>query len=296
MSQIAVTGRQNTGIVAILPTTIDEIWRVARMAVVGRMAPKSLVEGKDPDEATSACAIAIMAGAELGLTPLMSLRSYAVINGRPALWGDGLKAVVRQSGRCEYIRTGSDQAMGWCEAKRSDTGEVKRVEFTLEQAKRANLTTKTGPWKEGYADVMMERRATNRCLNDLFADVLGGIVDAQEAMDDGPFGEPRDVTTTAQVTRSGPPPVPDEPEPLDVPEFVQQVIDMVAGAADEQSLIVAWEGMAADTLLADHDDALTEVYDARNARLATFQPEADEGGEQQTDGEDQAEIFPLDRK
>lgn len=34
---------------------------------------------------------------------------------------------------------------------------------------------------------------------------------------------------------------------------------------------------------ADHDDALTEVYDARNARLATFQPEADEGGEQQGD-------------
>lgn len=184
--------RLGTGnaVMAFIPTDLDQIWRMARMAVVGKMAPKSLVEGKDPDEATSAAAIAIMAGAELGLTPLMALRSYAVVNGRPALWGDGLKAVVRQSGRCEFIRTGSDQTKGWCEAKRKDTGEEKRVEFTLEQAAAAGLTKKTGPWTSGYADIMMERRATNRCLNDLFADVLGGIVSADEAMEDGPIARP----------------------------------------------------------------------------------------------------------
>lgn len=267
------------------------------MAVIGKMAPSSLVKDKDPDEATSACAIAIMAGAELGLTPLMSLRSYAVINGRPALWGDGLKAVVRQSGRCEYIRTGSDQAMGWCEAKRSDTGEVKRVEFTIEQAKRANLTTKTGPWKEGYADVMMERRATNRCLNDLFADVLGGIVDAQEAMDDGPIESARDVTSDTTVTRSGPPPVPEEPEPLDVEVFVAQVIEMVQKAETEEALISQWEADRVDAQLEGQDDALTEVYDARNARLAVFAGEGDGAEEQQDDATtgEQGEIFPGDK-
>lgn len=271
MTDIIVSKRQNNGVMAILPTSIDETWRLARMAVVGRMAPKSLVEGKDPDEATSACAIAIMAGAELGLTPLMALRSYAVVNGRPSLWGDGLKAVVRQSGRCEYIRTGSDQTKGWCEAKRSDTQEVKLVEFTIAQAQAAKLTAKTGPWTSGYADVMMERRATNRCLNDLFADVLGGIVDAQEAMDDGPM-EMRDVSP--QLSNQPPdPPAEDatEVEPFDAEAFAATVIEAVGKAETEADLVAMWEGEGVDAALLEHNALLDEVYEARNKRLAQFE-------------------------
>lgn len=275
MNTVATTGRQNNGVMAILPTSIDETWRLARMAVIGKMAPKSLVEGKDADEATSACAIAIMAGAELGLTPLMALRSYAVVNGRQSLWGDGLKAVVRQSGRCEFIRTGSDQTMGWCEAKRSDTGETKRVEFTFEQAKLAKLTTKTGPWTSGYADIMMERRATNRCLNDLFADVLGGIVDAQEAQEDGPIF---DQVETQRATRSQPPAPPPEEDVTDVeafdPEaFATMVIAGVAEATDEDALFAFWETNRVDEMLHEHSSQLDEVYEAREKRLTAFEPE-----------------------
>lgn len=202
-------------VAAFIPTDLDQIWRMARMAVMGKMAPKSLVEGKDPDEATSACAIAIMAGAELGLTPLMSLRSYAVVNGRPSLWGDGIKAVVRKSGLCEYIRTGHNEIGGWCEAKRKDTGEDKREEFTFAQAAAAGLMKKTGPWSAGYADIMAERRATFRCLNDLFADVLGGLANTEEAMEDGPI-----VDVTSPPSRPTPPspPAEDEPDPSAPPD------------------------------------------------------------------------------
>ena len=198
--------RTGASVMAIIPQDIDQVWRMAGMAVMGQMAPKSLVDKKSPEEAQAACAVAIMAGAELGLTPLMALRSYAVVNGRPSLWGDGIKAVVRQSGRCEYIRTGSDATKGWCEAKRSDTSEVKRVEFTIAQAKAARLDQKEGPWKQGYADVMMERRATNRCLNDLFADVLGGLANAEEAIEDGPPIEDR------RPARPTMPNIPDAPQ------------------------------------------------------------------------------------
>lgn len=274
------------GVLAIIPQDLDSVWRIASMAVAGRMAPKSLVDGKDNNEAIAACAIAIMAGAELGLTPLMALRSYAVVNGRPSLWGDGLKAVVRQSGKCEYIRTGSDQTMGWCEAKRNDTGETKRVEFTLEQAKLARLTAKTGPWTSGYADVMMERRATNRCLNDLFADVLGGIVDAQEALEDGPIID----APTPQVTqRNQPPAPPEEPEDatdadamvsdFDLNAFLNQVTDACMAAESEDALIEAWDELDVESTLTDNPDALAEAFDIRNKHLKRFQdaPEGNEG-------------------
>ena len=64
---------------------------------------------------------------------MKALRSFTVINGKPALYGDGLINVVRMSGKVTYLRTGCDtrdgQMVGWCEAKRSDTSEEKRVEF-----------------------------------------------------------------------------------------------------------------------------------------------------------------------
>ncbi len=209
--------RAGGNVMAIIPQDIDQVWRMARMAVIGRMAPRSLVDQKSEEEATASCAIAIMAGAELGLSPLMALRSYAVVNGRPSLWGDGIKAVVRQSGRCDYIRTGGDFTKGWCEAKRSDNGEEKRVEFTWEQAKKAGLATKKGPWTDGYADMMMERRATFRCLNDLFADVLGGLADAQDPIpdDDAPM---HDITPYQQARQIDPPDVPDDPVEEDATE------------------------------------------------------------------------------
>lgn len=47
------------------------------------------------------CLIAMQWGAELGLKPLQSLQNLAVINGRPALWGDAVIALVLASPVCE---------------------------------------------------------------------------------------------------------------------------------------------------------------------------------------------------
>lgn len=277
MNQLATITRASTAVTAILPQSIDEIWRIARMAVVGKMAPKSLIEGKDPDEATSACAVAIMAGAELGLTPLMSLRSYAVVNGRPSLWGDGIKAVVRNSGLCEYIETGATLEAGWCEAKRRDTAEVKRVEFTIEQAKRAKLTDKAGPWKD-HTDMMLERRATFRCLNDLFADVLGGIANGEEALDDGPLPDhPRDITPPSPPSPPSPPiieadaPVIDESaeaatgETPDTAEFFEQLEGSLVLATDFDSLEEAWAEADPEATF-DGDDLNLEIASKIKAR------------------------------
>lgn len=279
MNQLAPIQRVNSAVSVILPQSIDEIWRVARMAVVGNMAPESLTKNKDPDEATSACAIAIMAGAELGLTPLMALRSYAVVNGRPSLWGDGIKAVVRQSGRCEYIKAGGDLTKGWCEAKRSDTGETMRREFTWDQAKKAGLSGKAGPWQQ-HPDMMMERRATARCLNDLFADVLGGIVTADEAMESEVLTNdaPRVVSPPSPPS---PPSVPtieaDKPIIDEIPEAVTGELDFdsakffedlnlaLAGAKDADAIEAAWSEFDVEATLTS-DETNLEIANKIKAR------------------------------
>jgi hypothetical protein len=182
-TQLIPAGRAGAALATFVPTNMDELKRMAQWAAVGGMAPKSLTDGKNTEQATAACAIAIMAGAELGLTPMMALRSYAVVNGRPTLWGDGLIAVVMKSSSYKVgsLKRGYDEAgkFGWCEAERTD-GTKWREEFTEAQAKKAGLLTKKGPWQE-YPDVMMTRRAISKCLNFLFADVLGGFVTEDEA-------------------------------------------------------------------------------------------------------------------
>lgn len=257
--------RGGSPVVAIIPTDLEAVWRIATMAVSGAMAPDSLLKEKSGawkplNDAISACAIAIMAGAEMGLTPLAALRSYAVVNGRPTLWGDGIKAVVRQSGICEYIKTGSDDTKGWCEAKRKDTAEIQRKEFTVEQAKKAGLLNKKGPWQD-YPDMMMERRATFRCLNDLFADVLAGIVSAEEASDYTDYNQDQ-----SPPPRQLPPEPPEEPSDTDTAAKAPEPSHGEDGGQGEASA-PASEPTAED-ILAELEELLSHAGDAEAVEKA----------------------------
>lgn len=95
-------------VMAVVPQTVEEIQRVAFMVINSGIAPASLVkfvkDNAPPEEKqrigkqnVAAVATAIMAGAELGLPPMVALRAFAVINGRPALYADGNVAVVRKA-------------------------------------------------------------------------------------------------------------------------------------------------------------------------------------------------------
>jgi hypothetical protein len=225
-------------VMAVVPRSIEEIWRVSKMVVVGGLAPQSLVgygdKAKTGDDAVSAVSIAIMFGAELGLPPMAALRSMAVINGRPALYGDGLVSVVRRSGRAEYIRMGFDASKnaGYCEARRIDTGEELRVEFSEADARQAGLwsdqakvkrngrngsyeTDNDSSWYR-HPKRMMQWRATGFCLRNLFADVLAGVLTDDEAREaSGQYADFEEVDTAANAVAapSGPPSPPPAPEP-----------------------------------------------------------------------------------
>ncbi len=239
--QVVLTG--GAAVTAIIPTDFDQVWKFARYALVGGFVPASLTNKKNGDEATAAAAIAIMSGAELGLKPLMALRSIAVINGRPALYGDGIMAVVRQSGIAKDIKRGTKlvdgKHVGFCTATRKDTGETLTVEFTQDEATRAGLwddrpevdnmvwgeqrgqKVKQGtkkndsPWYR-YGPRMLMWRATHWCLRDLFADVLAGVMDETEATEVIANSEPAIVEQQAQLSPPSPPA--EEPEEAEVEE------------------------------------------------------------------------------
>lgn len=251
-------------VTAIIPHTIEEVFRVARGVVMSGLAPDALTKGKNGDEAAAAVAMTIMSGAELGLKPMVALRSFTVINGKPALYGDGLINVIRQSGRAAYLRTGCDtrdgKLVGWCEAKRSDTDEEKRVEFSQDDATRAGLwsnTAKVTKYKTGggsyekdndspwfrYPQRMLAWRAAGWCLRELFGDVLGGIRDEFEA----------EEMTEQQMMIAPPPPEPEaasepedatdiEPEaPIDTEAFLADLLVSLSTATSEDHLFELWD-------------------------------------------------------
>ena len=133
--------------------------------------------------------VAVQHGMELGLSPMQALQSIAVINGKPALWGDAIPGLIHASGKCEYIKEWiegeGEKAVAICETKRKDQGIPYTRRFSVAAAKRAGLMGKKGPWTD-YPQRMLALRARAWALRDAFADVLKGLHAVEEVQDYAP--------------------------------------------------------------------------------------------------------------
>ncbi len=151
--------------------------------------------------------VAMQWGAEVGLKPLQALQNIAVINGRPALWGDAVVALVRGSGLLEYLRESHDGDTAVCVVKRKGQPEEVRT-FSGADAKAAGLSGKSGPWTQ-YPARMRQMRARAFALRDVFADVLKGLPVAEEVQDtptDEPRPAPRHMGDIQQIATPAEPP------------------------------------------------------------------------------------------
>ena len=163
--------------------SIDEAFRFAKAVVASGFAPKGM-------EKPESVMIAIQMGMELGLTPMAALQNTAVINGRPAIYGDAALALVRASGLLasyqeeEIGEAGKDSHGYKITAQRSGFAAQSET-FTVADAKQGKLWGKAGPWSE-YPKRMLKFRARGFILRDQFGDVLKGLRTVEEARDIAP--------------------------------------------------------------------------------------------------------------
>jgi hypothetical protein len=152
----------------------------AKMASGTEFAPKDF-RGKP-----EACLLAIQHGSEIGLSPMQSLQSIAVVNGRPTIYGDAALAVCLASVVCEYVQESvdgeGDKMVATCTAQRRGYPAPITSTFSVADAKAAGLWGKQGPWTQ-YPKRMLAMRARGFALRNAFADVLRGLVTAEEAQD-----------------------------------------------------------------------------------------------------------------
>jgi hypothetical protein len=172
------------------PRNLDEAMKFATMIANSDLAPKDY-KGKPGN-----VLVAIQMGEEVGLKPMQALQNIAVINGRPAIWGDAQIGIVRSHRDCEAVREwfegdiNAETLTAYCGIIRRGQKEEIRS-FSIAQAKKAGLWKKAGPWTQ-YPERMLQMRARGFCSRDVFADALKGLHMAEEIID-LPKDEPQQV-------------------------------------------------------------------------------------------------------
>lgn len=193
---------------SLAPTTFAEAERFANTLAKSDFVPKDY-QGKPGN-----ILAALQMGMELGLPPMQALQNIAVISGRPTVFGDAALAIVMRSPDFDGITETDDGTTATCVLRRKGRETITRT-FSMDDAKRAGLLNKQGPWTT-YPKRMRQMRARSFAMRDLFPDVLKGMITREEA---------QDIPVEVEVIRS---------EPIQTP-FPPFNIPMPAPADDLQS-------------------------------------------------------------
>lgn len=164
---------------SLTPKTIDEAMKMADLMARSEMVPKDY-RGKPGN-----VLVAVQMGMELGFKPVQSLQNIAVVNGRPSVWGDGLRALVMSAPDLINLEDTFDEKnmKATCVITRNVNGNAVKFsgEFSKADAEQALLWGQNA-WKS-YPKKMLEWRAFGFAARKAYADRLRGIQLAEEVQD-----------------------------------------------------------------------------------------------------------------
>jgi len=174
MNNIATTSKTTF---SLTPTTLDEAMKYAEIMAKSSIVPKAY-QGKPGD-----ILLVVQMGAELGLKPIQALQNIAVINGKPAVYGDAMLALAQRTTGFDDIKESYDEKTQTASCTVKHKGQSDHtVTFSVDDAKKAGLWGKIGPWSQ-YPKRMLQMRARGFAIRDKFTYALNGLISAEEARD-----------------------------------------------------------------------------------------------------------------
>jgi hypothetical protein len=157
--------------------TFDEAWNMAVKVSKSGLVPSALKD--KPNDIV----LILQMAQELQLEPTFALRNIASINGKTALYGDGLLAVCRKCRDWVDMKETYDIKTETATCILSRKGEEDSVvTFSKQDAITAKLWGKAGPWTT-TPKRMLQMRARGFALRDKYADILAGFITEDEAED-----------------------------------------------------------------------------------------------------------------
>ena len=177
----------------------------------------------------------VMKGWELGLSPMYALEQIGLVNGKPVVQGQALLAIIqRRHGRkaVQILETTDER----CTVRFQEPGvEPLDITWTAQDAKKAGLLDKSGPWKQ-YTRTMLRWRAIAEGARIYFADTVAGLYLPDE------MGLAATIDTTGNLVIDGDP----------------KIVEAPARHITEHGEIIDHEPAPADTS-DDADDDPTEL-------------------------------------
>lgn len=233
-----------TKALAIIPKSIDEVTSLAEVLAKSTLLPDAL-KNKVPDVVVS-----ILAGQELGLSPMAAIRGVHVVQGKPVLSADTMVALVLASGLAEYFSCVEEtETRVTYETKRKGSPHVARGTWTAEDTKRAGLNTKDN-WRL-HTRAMMKARAKAALARDVFPDVLAGCYDESEEHVPARYTPPADAIDAEVV------------ETVNVDDLLTRISDV----PDIDSLKALAKEIADRKLTGDVKAMVRAAYDAKKKLL-----------------------------
>jgi hypothetical protein len=165
----------------------------------------------------AAVTAAIIYGREVGLPPMTALTHTHVIEGKPAMSAEAMRALVLAAGH-ELVVEETNGGRCVINARRRGSDKWTRVEWTIDQARAAGLAGKQ-VWK-AYPRAMLQARATAEIVRLVFPDVIHGFRALEELDEtDGPAegsGPASSSSSTVQRKRRSSGGTKGEPTPASV--------------------------------------------------------------------------------
>ncbi|MEU8642318.1 hypothetical protein AB0C91_10410 [Streptomyces sp. NPDC048674] len=262
-NEIATRAEESATVSAYLsadPPTESELEAWARDAIAisqisANIATTSLAgayRGK-PDEVTAV----ILAGHELGIQPMTSLKSIDVIQGQPALRAHAMRGLLQSKGHeIELL----ESTAGYCKmrGRRKGADQWQEVEWDLDRARQLGLLGKD-QWKK-QPKTMLINRATGEICRLVASDALHGMPYAAEELDGYTHGEivqqKRAPLSVAALTA----PVATDEQPAD-----SDVVDVDTDDDEHAAAVRELREFGADRGIANDVDAL--AHEALGAPL-----------------------------
>ena len=215
----------------LIPVTTGDTW--ATIKAIAPVAQASRMFGVTEQQA----AIVMLKGHELGLGLAGAFEFIHVIDGKPSLSPKGALALIQRSGELTSLEihdlTDGKGTPTRCKVtmKRKNGFEY-TVEFSMEDARRADIVKDKGAW-EKYPANMLRWRAIGYCADAVFPDVTGGMLRPEElGADVNAEGTPIEAPSwhvveekpqpNPQSIKAEAPPEPEKVEPAKNPEPVQE--------------------------------------------------------------------------
>lgn len=223
----SLPARRGSDLVAVAQQT-EQIKQLGQTLIASGLLPDSI---KKPEAALAV----MLKGDEIGVGAMYALSHISIISGKPAMSAELMAALAQRAGHKIRVVESTAERCVVTGVRRDDLTHETRVEFSMDDARRANLAGK-GSWKTYPVD-LLRSRAISRLCRSAFPDAVAGMSYTMEELG-AEVGEDGEVINAQPV-----------PQDNGKPEVEEK--EFSAGHQDELNQIADLMGQFPDGYFAD---------------------------------------------